>query len=238
MPAPAMVRPRERLAALVAVAIVQTALALALLSGFRVEITRAPETIERLIDVDLQPPPPPPLPRRTEQKRASAHPQSSAPKAEPAPLGGSPGPSVAHAPPSVKPVVALRALASPSGGGAGTGPALGNGSGGGTGGQGYGAGDDGGADLVQIAGAIGPSDYPRALRERGLGGRVEFLFIVEPNGRVGRCSVTRSSGIAELDALTCRLVQQRFVYRPSTDPSGRPIEDEVEGVQDWVPNRR
>lgn len=237
MPAPAMVRPRERLAALVAVAVVQTGLALVLLSGFRVEIARAPEAIERLIDVRLRPTAPPPPPK-AEPKHAATHPQSSAPKAEPKPLGGSPGPKPAHAPPSVTPVIPLRPSAAPSGGGTGTGPAIGSGSGGGRGGQGYGADEGGGTDLVQIAGAIGPSDYPRDLRERGLGGRVEFIFTVEPNGRVGRCSVTRSSGIAELDALTCRLVQQRFVYRPSTDRYGRPIEDEVDGVQDWVPSRR
>jgi len=233
MPAPAMVRPRERLVAFVAVAIVQTALALALLSGFHVEITRAPEAMARLIDVRLQPPPPPP---KAEAKRA-AKAQSAAPKAGPKPLGGSPGPMPAHAPPSVAPVIALRPSAAPSGGGTGSGPALGSGSGGGTGGEGYGDDDGGGTDLVQIAGAIGPSDYPRDLRERGAGGRVEFTFTVEPNGRVGRCSITRSSGIPELDALTCRLVQQRFVYRPSTDRYGRPIEDEVDGVQDWVPSR-
>ena len=237
MPAPAMVRPRERVAALVAVAIVQTGLALGLLSGFRVEITRAPEAIERLIDIRLQPPPPPPPPK-AQPKRAAAHPQSSAPKSEPKPLGGSPGPKPAHAAPSVAPVVALRPTVAPSGSGTGTGPALGSASGGGRGGQGYGADDEGGADLVQIAGAIGPSDYPRDLRERGLGGRVEFVFTVEPNGRVGRCRVTHSSGIAELDALTCRLVQQRFIYRPSTDRYGRPIEDEVDGMQDWVRSRR
>ena len=233
MPAPAMVRPRERLVAFVAAAIVQTALALVLLSGFHVEITRAPEAMARLIDVRLQPPPPPP---KAEAKRA-AKAQSAAPKAGPKPLGGPPGPTPAHAPPSVAPVIALRPSAAPSGGGTGSGPALGSGSGGGTGGEGYGDDDGGGTDLVQIAGAIGPSDYPRDLRERGAGGRVEFTFTVEPNGRVGRCSVTRSSGIPELDALTCRLVQQRFVYRPSTDRYGRPIEDEVDGVQDWVPSR-
>jgi len=121
MPAPAMVRPRERLAALVAVAIVQTVLALVLLSGFRVEITRAPEAIERLIDVQLTPPPLP-SPPKAEPKRAAAHPQSSAPKAEPKPLGGSPGPKPPHAAPSVTPVVALRPTVAPAGGGSGNGP--------------------------------------------------------------------------------------------------------------------
>jgi protein TonB len=64
------------------------------------------------------------------------------------------------------------------------------------------------------------------------------LFTVGPNGRVTRCSVTRSSGVPELDALTCTLIQQRFVYRPSTDSRGRPIADEVEGEHVWIANRR
>jgi len=55
------------------------------------------------------------------------------------------------------------------------------------------------------------------------------------SGGSSTCTVTRSSGVAELDALTCRLVQQRFVYRPSTDRYGRPIADEVDGEHDWIP---
>jgi protein TonB len=51
---------------------------------------------------------------------------------------------------------------------------------------------------------------------------------------VTSCTVTRSSGVAELDALTCRLIRERFRYRPSTDRYGRPIADEVEGEHDWV----
>ena len=42
----------------------------------------------------------------------------------------------------------------------------------------------------------------------------------------------------ELDVLTCRLVQQRFVYRPSTDRYGRPIADQVEGEHEWVARGR
>jgi protein TonB len=134
-------------------------------------------------------------------------------------------------------VVAVKPSAAPSGGGAGTGPALGSGAGGGTGGSGYGD-DEGGSDLEQIAGEITSRDYPRELRDAGIGGRVQFTFTVGPNGRVGRCAITRSSGVPQLDALTCRLVQQRFVYRPSTDRYGRPIEDEVDGEHDWVARGR
>lgn len=230
------VRPRERAYALAAVALIQLGLGLVLLSGFRVALGRPVDAVQRLVEIVL-PRVPPPVPPPTRHTPKAAHRASPAPKTEPKPPGGSPGPRPAHAPPSVAPAVPVRPSASPSGGGAGTGPALGSGAGGGTGGRGDEESGDGGTDLEQIAGAILPSDYPRHLREAGIGGRVGILFTVGPNGRVTRCTVTRPSGVPELDALTCRLIQQRFVYRPSTDSRGRPIADEVEGEHDWVADR-
>jgi protein TonB len=229
-----MVGPRERTKALAAVTLVQLGLGLVLLRGFRVDLVRPADLVQRLVDVTLaKPPPPPPEPVKPKPQ----HHQAAAPKAEPVKPGGTPGPRPAHAPPSVTPVVAVKPSAAPSGGGTGTGPALGAGAGGGTGGNGYGD-DEGGSDLEQIAGEITSRDYPRELRDAGIGGRVQFTFTVEPNGRVGRCTITRSSGVPQLDALTCRLVQQRFVYRPSTDRYGRPIEDEVDGEHDWIARGR
>jgi periplasmic protein TonB len=228
-------RSRERALALAAVVIVQLALGLALLTGLRVQFSRAVEGVQRLVQIDLPQVPPPPvaieIPKRQERRREAA------PKAEPKPLGGSPGPQPAHAPPSVTPVIAVQPTVAPSGGGTGTGPARGSGSGGGTGGSGYGDGDGGGTDAEQIAGAITPSDYPRNLRRAGIGGTVYFVFTVGANGRVTRCGLTRSSGVAELDVLTCRLVMQRFVYRPSTDNRGRPVPTEVDGEHEWVARR-
>jgi protein TonB len=109
---------------------------------------------------------------------------------------------------------------------------VGAGSGGGAGGNGIGE-VGGGTDLEQIAGEITPRDYPRHLGNAGIGGRVGISFTVGVNGRVTRCTVTSSSGIPELDALTCRLIEKRFRYRPSTDRYGRPVPDEVEGEQIW-----
>jgi protein TonB len=220
--------------ALAAVVFVQGMLVLALVSGLRVSVTRAGDVVQRLIEVTLVKPPPPPP---TAHQPKPQHHQAAAPKAAPVRIGGSPGATPAHAPPSVTPIVAVQATAAPSGGGTGSGPASGQGAGGGSGGNGYGD-DGGGTDLEQIAGEITPRDFPKHLREAGAGGRVNFVFTVEPNGRVGRCTITRSSGVPELDALTCRLIQQRFVYRPSTDRYGRPIEDEVEGEHDWVAHVR
>ena len=228
-----MTRPRERLYALAAVVAVQLCLGFALLTGLRVDIRRSSETVLQLIAVTLSKPPPPPL---VQPPPASKPRPQSAPKAAPDKSGGSPGPQPAHAPPAVAPVVALKPSAAPSGGGSGTGPAIGSGAGGGVGGNGYGAGEGGGTDLEQIAGEITPRDYPRNLRERGIGGVVGISFRVEPSGLVSRCTVTQSSGVLELDALTCRLIVQRFRYRPSTDRYGRPIADTVDGEHEWIPH--
>jgi protein TonB len=228
-----MTRPRERLYALAAVVAVQLCLGFALLTGLRVDIRRSSETVLQLIAVTLSKPPPPPL---VQPPPASKPRPQSAPKAAPDKSGGSPGPQPAHAPPAVAPVVALKPSAAPSGGGSGTGPAIGSGAGGGVGGNGYGASEGGGTDLEQIAGEITPRDYPRNLRERGIGGVVGISFRVEPSGLVSRCTVTQSSGVPELDALTCRLIVQRFRYRPSTDRYGRPIADTVDGEHEWIPH--
>lgn len=229
----AMTRPRERVYALAAVVVVQLCLGFVLLTGLRLDLRRSSEMVQQLIAITLPKAPPPPLVQPP--PRREAHPQS-APKAEADKLGGSPGPQPAHAPPVVAAVIAVKPSAAPSGGGSGTGPGAGSGAGGGTGGNGYAAGEAGGSDLEQIAGEITPRDYPRNLRERGIGGVVGISFRVEPTGFVSRCSVTQSSGVPELDSLTCRLIVQRFRYRPSTDRYGRPIADTVDGEHEWIPH--
>lgn len=228
------VRPRERAYALAAVVLVQAGLGLALLTGLHVDVRRSADIVQRLVDITLPKPPPPRIPPQPPQP--ARHRESSAPKAAPAKIGGSPGPQPAHAPPSVTPVAAVKPTAAPSGGGTGAGPAAGAGAGGGTGGNGFGA-DEGGSDLEHIAGEIERSDYPPALGRARIGGRVSVTLTVEPTGRVSICRVTRSSGAPELDALTCRLMQQRFRFRPSTDHYGRPIRDEVDWDHDWIPPR-
>ena len=80
-----------------------------------------------------------------------------------------------------------------------------------------------------------PSDYPPSLGRAGVGGRVTVTFTVQVNGRATGCHVTRSSRVPELDALTCRIIEQRFRFRPSTDRYGRPIPDEVDWDHDWIP---
>src|SRR5436309_12667593 len=83
------VGPRERIPALAAAAVVQTALALVLLIGLRVPVGRAGDVVQRLIDVQLPPPPilrPKPLKTKTAPNRA-------APRARGAPARGPPAPA-------------------------------------------------------------------------------------------------------------------------------------------------
>ncbi len=226
-----MARGDERLPSIIAAILVHIAIGLALVRGLAVQILPVDSPLTQLIQLSLPPVPPPPLvvhqPRQAKSRAAAAA------LAVPAPKGGPQGPAKLK---TVAPTVTRAPVttAPAPGGGAGIGTATGSGAGGGTGGNGDGDGDgEGGSDLVQVAGEITSRDYPRDLREAGVGGRVGILFTVEPSGRVGRCAVTRSSGSLQLDQLTCRLIQQRFRYRPSTDRSGRPIADEVDGEHVW-----
>ena len=217
--------------ALAAVALVQGALIVLLVSGLRVHADRTRNSVERLIGITLaQPPPVPPPPARPPLRE---HRAEAAPRAAATPLGGSPGPQPSHAAPVPTPIVAVRSSAAAAGGGTGSGPAVGSGSGGGTGGNGRDASNDSGTESEQIAGEIVPSDYPKGLGKAGIGGHVAIDFTVGVTGRVTRCRVTRSSGVPQLDDLTCRLIVERFRFRPATDAAGRPVEDEIEGVHVW-----
>ena len=116
--------------------------------------------------------------------------------------------------------------------GPGTG-AGGEGNGPGSGRQGNGEGD-GGTPPRLIHGKLKDSDYPKAAGAAGIGGTVAVEYEVETDGRVGECTVTESSGNAALDATTCRLIQQRFRFKPSRDESGRPVPALIVENHSWV----
>lgn len=113
---------------------------------------------------------------------------------------------------------------------------LGNGTGSGRFGDGPGGGGDGdggggsASPPRQIRGTIRSRDYPPGLGEAGIDGAVSVIYTVEPDGRATGCRITASSGSAELDSHTCRLIEQRFRFRPSLDGRGRPVRSRI--VQD------
>ena len=79
-----------------------------------------------------------------------------------------------------------------------------------------------------------PQDsYPPAARRAGAEGRVSVRVTVGANGRVTTCSVTSSSGNADLDSTTCRLAQRNGRFNAAKDAAGNAIESSftVRGVR-------
>jgi protein TonB len=112
---------------------------------------------------------------------------------------------------------------------AGTAPVVGPGSG--SGGQGTGTGsgssgtgDGGGGSHAEYRrGDIRDRDYPRAARDAGIQGDLTTRYVIGTDGRITDCRVVKSSGSALLDDTTCRLVMDRFRYRPARDANGRKV---------------
>lgn len=77
-------------------------------------------------------------------------------------------------------------------------------------------------------------DYPaRALREQAAG-VTGFQVTIGADGRVSGCTVTKSSGNAELDDTTCKKVTQRARFNPATDGEGQPTTGSYSGSIRWV----
>ena len=66
-------------------------------------------------------------------------------------------------------------------------------------------------------------DYPRRLRRAWpRGGRVLVAVRVQVNGRATDCRVNVSIGVPEIDAETCRLVEEKVRFNPARDARGNP----------------
>ena len=182
------------------------------------------------VDFTLPPPEPKPEPKPVPK------PQEAAPK------GAAGQKAVPRAVIAPKPVVALRPVVAPpvagtgsaQNAGASTGTGTGassSGEGGGAGGSGQGQG--GGGPAVKIAGAITARDYPREGREARLGDYVIVAITVGVDGRPTACRVHRPSRDSAADALTCRMVMERFRFNPARDGAGRPVESVFGWKQSW-----
>lgn len=238
---------RDRAKAGIPTLAVHLLLLAALLSGLGADpAALRPEPI-RLIDLAPPPPPPPALVTIPPVRERSRRPEGAAspPNLEsrrtdivsPEPVLPPPPQPVAAA--TIADTGADRSAGNADVAGPGTGSGgLGTGTGSGGRGTGPGGGGDGDGDgggftpPRRIRGSISDRDYPRAAGEAGIGGIVSVIYAVEPDGRATRCEITRSSGSAELDATTCRLIEQRFRFRPSRDRNGRPVRSRI--VQDHV----
>jgi protein TonB len=179
------------------------------------------EGLQRIVEepmqfITIRPPlPPPPAPAKPPAPQAQPRKAASPPTKRPLPPR--------KPPPAVAPVAVAAAAdtdlsaslrSGASLGSIGTGLDLG---GGGVGGL--------ARHAEWVDGGLGNRDYPEAAKRARLQGVVDVLFTVLTNGRVRGCRIDHSSGSADLDRLTCALVEQRLLYNPALDASGKPVEE-------------
>jgi protein TonB len=197
-----------------------------------VPLREVPATLISIAFTEPPPPRPPPLPDQVEQG-AAAPPSRGAnkapsPKPPPRPLATLTPAKVSVDPGSEE----ASGFGAAAGSGAGQG-GEGNGSGSGTGGNGRGSG------LVtppqQVAGALTNADYRAARPPLGAAGTVRVSFRVRSDGAADQCRVMAPSGVPAFDEATCRLIEQRFRFRPALAADGRPVDWTVRTDYTWSP---
>jgi protein TonB len=223
---------KPRILAASASALITALLGYALLAGFGY---RPSERSVRELDVfnimpektPVAPAKKPPPPRRSHKNGASDRPALRATASEIV----APPPVLNVTPPPIA-VARVPGVGAASSQGASSVPGPDNGGGGN--GNGDGDGDGGDTPPEHRSGRIKDSDFPRGVVEAGIGGTVSVEYTVTTKGRATGCTITRSSGSAELDRTTCRLIEERFRYSPSRDARGNPVESSIVENHSWA----
>lgn len=249
---------QDRFVSAAGVAFFHALLGYAFIVGLGIDVTTAVDEKLKIFDVPDGLPPPIeeaiPAKKKNPEKAKRIKPAPKDPEGAAAPPNLKARPTEIVAPePEVKLPVPPPVVAAPVAGpgaqasaGASTRPGPGTGAGGqgrglGSGAYGDGTGGGGGGGVATparwISGRIRDSDYPRGAWESGRGGIVYLRFVVAPSGRVGSCTVTRTSGSRDLDDVTCRLIVQRFRYRPARDAWGQPVPYTIRGEHVWEAHR-
>jgi protein TonB len=152
-----------------------------------------------------------------------------------------PAPIVVPAPVITLPEPVLPVVAPPLGADKGTDTAgaggVGNGRGSGGSGKGTGTGrgaGDGGAfsQARQTGGRFRNSDFPETARGAGRL-KIGVRYAIGPTGHVETCEIIESSGYAEVDAMTCRVIEERYRFRPARDPEGYAVTEVREEDYRW-----
>jgi protein TonB len=228
---------RDRVATFSMIVLIHGALAFALINLSQPVRDSLPEEVVEIFDV-TEPPPP----KEEAVAESVPAPQQDAPKEEgaasPKNIRSQATPVVAPKPPIALPIPQpMPVTQTPNTGsdrtqgasnvvGPGTGAGgVGTGTGSGGSGSGTGGGGSGGiATRPAVIRGITNRDYPEEVsRYWPRGGAVFVAVRVLPNGRATECKINRSIGVPAIDQWTCRLVEQRAVFRPATDASGRPV---------------
>ena len=76
-------------------------------------------------------------------------------------------------------------------------------------------------------------DYPPSAIRAQEEGTVAYHLTVGADGHVTNCAVTQSSGHADLDDTSCRLLTRRARFNPGKDSSGASVGGVYDGRFRW-----
>jgi protein TonB len=203
------------------------------------------QATDALVAVNLLPPRPSPKPTPTPPPKVT---QKSAPKGDPGQrnLKNKATQIVAVKPPIVivtpPPVVVATTpanvgnatqsgasdRAAPGQGAGGHGSGLG---GGGNGGNGDGVNRE--APPRPIRDRLAYKYIPDDVGEPGETVSLGVVYLVNPDGHVSNCKVDRSSGYPRFDRYACQLIEERFLFRPARDRTGKAISTRVGQDHFW-----
>ena len=80
---------------------------------------------------------------------------------------------------------------------------------------------------------FGPSDYPPAAQRNDISGTTTMIMLIDELGKVGDCTVVRTSGAASIDAQSCAVVRERGKFRPAIGLDGKPAKSAVSRSITW-----
>jgi TonB family protein len=82
---------------------------------------------------------------------------------------------------------------------------------------------DGPKPVVPIARIFKDEDYPLAAFSRNQGGETRLMLLVDEQGVVQDCTMSKESGVAALDAQACAITTKRAKFNPAVGKNGQPI---------------
>jgi TonB family protein len=85
-----------------------------------------------------------------------------------------------------------------------------------------------------LRGLFTAADYPAAALKDGRMGRAHVRLRINEAGSITECSVLRSSGSAELDAATCKVLNERAKFDPAQDVDGKSTRGIVVTAVHWM----
>jgi len=225
---------RQRIASGSAAMLAVFAVGFGLASGLDLDVVRKVSEAISAVAIPAPPPPERAVPQTAPSDAASGEASAANQHAKAAPVAA----PKTKLPPIIPPITAapLRGTGNDASTGATRNPGVGSGAGGrgdGAGAGGSGSGTGGGRKAVWQSGTIRDRDYPAAASRARVGGEVEVRFTIQPTGRVTGCRVSRSSGDAALDATTCRLIEDRFRFKPATNSAGEAVASAYGWRQSW-----